>query len=562
MLKWMLGEKKGSDAYKELYNTVTEGIQTCYRENMLPLESASLFHQCYAPRLTDADFAAKPMVLLMGQYSTGKSSFIRHLLERDYPGLRIGPEPTTDKFVTVMHGKTDRIIPGNALVVDNTMPFTQLANFGNNFLQRLECVQLNNPILEGLTFIDTPGVLSGEKQRLQRGYDFEGVIKWFADRSDLVILLFDAHKLDISDEFKRCIHQLKGNDSKIKIVLNKADRISTQQLMRVYGAMMWSLGKVIHTPEVARVFLGSFWDQPLENDEQRKLFEMEENDLYTAISALPRNSATRQLNDLIKRARLLRVHSYLMDHFRKEMPTLWGGSSKQRELIRNLGSICQSLSKQHSLPLGDFPNVQALQRRLTCFEFSKLQTIDPKQIQALQKMLERDVQKLLKLIPSETLLQEPNAKLPFQSPDPSPFAVNKEGGVTEATYLTSQYLQSPPDTRKYERDFVSIGPDKEGKISGLQAKTRMELSKLNNGMLHKIWKLADVDKDGKLSLYEYALAQHFIEMKLQGLELPSELPECMEKPPPVAPAHSSSSSKHSGGEHKRHITGHDALSGA
>ena len=36
----------------------------------------------------------------------------------------------------------------------------------------------------------------------------------------MIILLFDAHKLDISDEFKRCIQTLKGNDTKIKIVLN------------------------------------------------------------------------------------------------------------------------------------------------------------------------------------------------------------------------------------------------------------------------------------------------------------------------------------------------------
>lgn len=44
--------------------------------------------------LTDADIEAKPMVLLLGQYSTGKTTFIRYLLERDFPGQNIGPEPT------------------------------------------------------------------------------------------------------------------------------------------------------------------------------------------------------------------------------------------------------------------------------------------------------------------------------------------------------------------------------------------------------------------------------------------------------------------------------------
>ena len=41
---------------------------------------------------------AKPQVLLIGQYSVGKTSFIRYLLGRDFPGQRIGPEPTTDRF--------------------------------------------------------------------------------------------------------------------------------------------------------------------------------------------------------------------------------------------------------------------------------------------------------------------------------------------------------------------------------------------------------------------------------------------------------------------------------
>ncbi|MEQ2183424.1 EH domain-containing protein 4, partial [Goodea atripinnis] len=104
------------------------------------------------------------------------------------------------------------------------------------------------------------------------GYDFAEVLRWFGERVDRIILLFDAHKLDISDEFSEAIKAFKGQDDKIRVVLNKADQVDTQQLMRVYGALMWSLGKVINTPEVVRVYLGSFWAKPLQNTENRISF--------------------------------------------------------------------------------------------------------------------------------------------------------------------------------------------------------------------------------------------------------------------------------------------------
>lgn len=94
------------------------------------------------------------------------------------------------------------------------------------------------------------GVLSGEKQRLGRDYDFSEIVKWFAERADLIIIMFDAHKLDISDELKTVLDTLKPHQDKIRVLLNKADTIDTQSLLRVYGALMWSLGKVVQTPEV------------------------------------------------------------------------------------------------------------------------------------------------------------------------------------------------------------------------------------------------------------------------------------------------------------------------
>lgn len=40
----------------------------------------------YMSLQTNSDFDAKPMVMLLGQYSTGKTTFIKHLLKGEYPG--------------------------------------------------------------------------------------------------------------------------------------------------------------------------------------------------------------------------------------------------------------------------------------------------------------------------------------------------------------------------------------------------------------------------------------------------------------------------------------------
>lgn len=142
--------------------------------------------------------------------------------------MHIGPEPTTDKFMALYNGgdnKTDgirkfnsgfnkrknsndeesiqttddvrtsgRLVKGNTLTVTPNLPFSSLSQFGSAFLNHFVGSSCNSPLLKRITFIDTPGVLSGEKQRINRTYDFGRVAKWFADRSDLILLLFDARE--------------------------------------------------------------------------------------------------------------------------------------------------------------------------------------------------------------------------------------------------------------------------------------------------------------------------------------------------------------------------------
>ncbi|XP_029606941.1 EH domain-containing protein 3 isoform X2 [Salmo trutta] len=507
----------------EVFQTVSDGLKKLYKTKLLPLEEHYKFHEFHSPALEDADFDNKPMVLLVGQYSTGKTSFIRYLLEQDFPGMRIGPEPTTDSFIAVMHGDTEGVIPGNALVVDPKKPFRKLNSFGNAFLNRFVCAQLPNPVLESISVIDTPGILSGEKQRISRGYDFAAVLEWFAERVDRIILLFDAHKLDISDEFSEVIKALKNHEDKIRVVLNKADQIETQQLMRVYGALMWSLGKIVNTPEVIRVYIGSFWSHPLLIPDNRKLFEAEEQDLFKDIQSLPRNAALRKLNDLIKRARLAKVHAYIISSLKKEMPSVFGKEGKKKELINSLGEIYSRIEREHQISPGDFPNLKKMQEQLNAHDLNKFQPLKMKLLDTVDDMLAHDIASLMVLVrQEETNRPQQGVKGgAFDGTLNGPFGHGYgEGageGIDEAEWVVAR------DKPMYDEIFYTLSPVN-GKVTGANAKKEMVKSKLPNTVLGKIWKLADIDKDGMLDDEEFALANHLIKVKLEGHELPADLP--------------------------------------
>ena len=524
MKRWLDGNNKRSKE-PEVFDSVAEGLQSIYRMKLLPLEEHYKFHDFHSPQLDDPDFDAKPMILLIGQYSTGKTTFIRYLLEQDFPGIRIGPEPTTDRFIAVMSGDQDGVVPGNALVVDSKKQFRPLTKFGNAFLNRFQCSTLSNSVLDSLTIIDTPGILSGEKQRLDRGYDFAGVLEWFAERVDRIVLLFDAHKLDISDEFKRAIDAVKGYDDKIRIILNKADMVDHQQLMRVYGALMWSLGKVLITPEVARVYIGSFWDNPLHFDMNRRLFELEEQDLFNDLQSLPKNAALRKLNDLIKRARLAKVHAYIISHLKKEMPSMFGKEAKKKELIKALPEIFTSLQREHQISPGDFPSISRMKEVLEHQDFTKFHIMKPKLIENVDNMLQVDIARLMQMIPHEQEYKEEGADVKggaFDTMNDSMFGYGRGEGIDEGR--GEQEWVVGQEKYKYDESFEKMNPIN-GKITGAAAKSEMVRSRLPNSILGKVWKLADVDKDGMLDADEWALANHLIKIKLEGHELPVILPD-------------------------------------
>jgi GTPase SAR1 family protein len=376
-------------------SVILKGLARLYRRKILPLELASRYGHFHSPPLSPSDFEAPPLILLLGQYSVGKTSFVKYLLGRDFPGIRVGPEPTTDRFTTILWGPHDKIIPGAALCSQADRPFTGLSPFGNNFLSRLEGCELNSILLKNITMVDTPGILSGQKQR-SRNYEYESVMKWFAERADLIIVMFDAHKLDISDELKGVMELMIPHLDKLLIVLNKADSISTQQLMRVYGALMWSLGKVMNTPEVSRVYMGSFWDAPLQYTEQAELLQREEMDLLNDIMGLPQQAVMRRINEMVKRARSVKVHAYIIHYLRKQLPYTWGKREKQKRLIGRLELEFLAAARRYGLPKGDFPPLEPMRQALyEVKDLSEFPKLDKKLVREMDKVFSQDIPELL-----------------------------------------------------------------------------------------------------------------------------------------------------------------------
>ena len=423
--------------------------------------------------------------------------------------------------MAVMHGRREQVIPGNALAVDAEMPFQSLTKFGTAFLNKLQCSRVPSPILDRISFIDTPGVLSGEKQRIGRAYNFPAVIEWFAERADRILLLFDAHKLDVSDEFKRVIEALRGHDDKIRVVLNKADTISDQQLMRVYGALMWSLGRVFKSPEVPRVYIGSFWDKPFQRDDSRKLFEAEQNDLIADLCSLPRNSAIRKVNELVKRARLAKVHAYIINDLRNEMPSLWGKAKKQEKILNNLPQFFQKIAQKHRLPLGDFPHVGRFRNMLKNYELNKFPGLNEKMVRKMEEVLSTDIPALMRE------MQHPQARRSDSDADLQAQVMGTAGanpfGASEHVE-TASWLITAAKKAAYDNEFYSYRPA-QGKLTAARAKEVLFKSGLPRDSLFKVWKLSDIDKDGCLDAEEFAVAKHIIDCTLHaGMEIPDSLP--------------------------------------
>jgi len=262
----------------------------------------------------------------------------------------------------------------------------------------------------------------------------------------------------------------------------------------------------------------------------KELFEDEMQDLVSDLKSVPRNGVLRKINELVKRARMVKVHSYIISHMREQMPFM-GKKRKQQQMINNLEDVFFDVKRKHDLVLGDFPDVDKFREKLTVYDdFSKsFKKYNAKIITNLEHALEKSVPKLMKQLPAVHRKQREeqagkNAKAanPFENPMSA-----GSSDISRNAWLVTGAMKS-----EFDNVFEGLPGAAAGKVSGgnVAPELRRQGPKLSETELRQVWALSDCDGDGYLTAEEFAVAMYLIRQRLRGEPLPSALPQAL-KPP-------------------------------
>ncbi|XP_035738896.1 sarcalumenin-like [Vespa mandarinia] len=273
-------------AIQKVSDVVLRDLKKLYDNAIQPLETLYKYRDLSNRHFGDPEIFSKPLVLFMGPWSGGKSSIINYLLDIEYTSiaLRTGAEPSPAYFNILMYGEEEEVLDGTQLAADWT--FSGLQKFGQGMLDRLRGLRFDNKLLEKVNIVEIPGILEIRKQ-VQRLFPFNDACQWFIDRADIIFLVYDPSKLDVGPETEAILDQLKGREYQTRIILNKADQVKPEELMRVQGALIWNISPLMSSAEPPIMYSTSLWSLPYETGAPTRLLYAQERaflrDLRSAI---------------------------------------------------------------------------------------------------------------------------------------------------------------------------------------------------------------------------------------------------------------------------------------
>ncbi len=308
--------------YRENYiNSLRTELVEMVAQDLTPV---ALYYG-YSDVPLEANIKWRPLVLVLGNYSSGKSTMINEFLGAEIQAT--GQAPTDDSFTIITYGEakspTDPVRvtearDGKFLLNDPEYPFETLKKHGQRFASHFRLKKVNSPFLESLALIDTPGMLDSITER-DRGYDYQDVIGNLAQIADLVLVVFDLHKAGTVRESYISIRETlpqRTFEDRLLFVLNRIDECaSLGDLLRVYGTLCWNLSQITGRKDIPMIHLTysrRAMSEPKKEFEGETGFlnylENQREDLKKAIAQAPRH----RLDHL---ATFVETHGERLAHF-------------------------------------------------------------------------------------------------------------------------------------------------------------------------------------------------------------------------------------------------------
>uniref|UniRef100_A0A2H1WFS3 SFRICE_007482 n=1 Tax=Spodoptera frugiperda TaxID=7108 RepID=A0A2H1WFS3_SPOFR len=291
---------------------VLRDLKRLYENSIKPLEVLYKYRDLSNRHFGDPEIFSKPLVLFMGPWSGGKSSILNYLTGLEFTewSLRTGAEPSPAYFNILMHGKEPEVLDGTQLAADWT--FSGLQKFGQGLEERLRGLRYPSKILEKVNIVEIPGILEVRKQ-VSRVFPFNDACQWFIDRADIIFLVYDPSKLDVGPETEAILDQLKGRESQTRIVLNKADTVKPEELMRVQSALIWNISPLMSSAQPPVMYTVSLWSMPYEAGAPVRLLQAQERELLRDL----RQAIDKRIENKIASARRFAVrvrnHAKMVD---------------------------------------------------------------------------------------------------------------------------------------------------------------------------------------------------------------------------------------------------------
>ncbi|XP_052868933.1 uncharacterized protein LOC128274695 isoform X2 [Anopheles cruzii] len=265
-------------ALQETAEVILRDLKRIYDSSIKPLETLYKYRDLSNRHFGDPEIFSKPLVLLMGPWSGGKSTILNYLTHNEYTpnSVRTGAEPSPAYFNILMHGDEPDVLDGTQLAADWT--FSGLQKFGQGLLDRLRGQRLPNKLLERVNIVEIPGILEVRKQ-VSKYFPFNDACQWFIDRADIIFLVYDPSKLDVGPETEAILDQLKGREYQTRILLNKADQVKPEELLRVQSALIWNISPLMSSAQPPVMYTVSLWSNPFEVGAPVRLLQAQERSL-------------------------------------------------------------------------------------------------------------------------------------------------------------------------------------------------------------------------------------------------------------------------------------------